>query len=81
MNWRKRVKVCKLQADANVRFLNNPIGGVRITDKDGNVEYINSHPKTDWAKELMIAKEHVQDEIVQARLNNQLRKQRKLRNV
>lgn len=76
MNWRKRAKVCKLQADANIRFLNNPIGGVRVTNKDGSVEYLNSHPKTNWAKELMIANEHVADEIVQARIANQKRKLR-----
>lgn len=76
MNWRKRAKVCKLQADADVRFENHPIGGVRVTNKDGSIEYLNSHPKTNWASELMTANEHVQAEIVQSRIANQQRKQR-----
>jgi hypothetical protein len=55
MNWRKRAKVCRLQADANIRFLNNPIGGVRVITKDGSIEHLNSHPKTDWEDELATA--------------------------
>lgn len=76
MNWRKRAKVCKLQADANIRFLNNPIGGVKVINEQGKVEYLNSHPKTDWAKELVIAKEHIAEDVRKANIANQLRKQR-----
>ena len=56
INWRKRILVCINQVTANRIFGSAPIGGVRTWDKDGNVEYLNQHPKTDWDKELAIAR-------------------------
>ncbi len=64
MNWRKRAKVCRLQAWANNQFKNHPIGGVEVKNELGETEYLNSHPKTHWAKQLLIAEAEVAKEIV-----------------
>ena len=76
MNWRKRAKVCRLQAWADNQFENHPIGGVQVINEQGQVEYLNSHPKTDWAKNLQIAEEHIAAEVIRLNLANQQRKQR-----
>lgn len=56
MNWKNRVKICENQVYANSIFGNAPIGGVRVKDKNGDIIYLNQHPKTAWNKELEIAK-------------------------
>jgi len=62
MNWRKRAKVCKLQAWADSTFENHPIGGVQVIDESGELIHLNSHPKTDWVKELALANVEIQKE-------------------
>jgi len=57
MDWKNRVKVCENQVYANSIFGNAPIGGVKVKDETGNIIYLNQHPKTNWNKELAIAKE------------------------
>jgi hypothetical protein len=52
MNWKKRVVVCKNQVHANNIFGNAPIGGVKVKNKKGEIEYLNQHPKTNWDKML-----------------------------
>jgi len=63
MNWRKRVKVCKLQVWAVQQFENHPIGGVQVRNSQGNIEFLNSHPKTDWEKELYLAEVELLKEV------------------
>ncbi len=62
MNCRKRAKICQLQVEANIRFENYPIGGVQVFNTEsGEVEYLNSHPKTNWEAELAKANEEIQE--------------------
>lgn len=63
MNWRKRAKTCALQVYANNQFENYPIGGVQVFNPEsGEIEFLNSHPKTDWVKELAHANIEIQKE-------------------
>ena len=56
MDWKERLKVCKIQASANKRFPSGFVDGVKLKDENGNILRVNQTIKTDWEKELQIAK-------------------------